>query len=330
MHSENLRAALVAAGHKAEIVAIPFKWYPPERILETMLACRLLDLEEANGRRIDLVIGLKFPAYLIPHSNKVLWILHQHRTAYEQWDHDLGDMIQYPNGREVRDAIRAADRKLIPEAKRIYSNSQNVRARLQRFCGIDSSPLYHPPLNAEAFRCEQSEDYLLFPSRINRAKRQLLAIQALGRTSSSIQLVFCGESEEVAYDAEIEREIDALGLRDRVRFCGHVKEKEKLTLYARSLGVIYLPFDEDYGYVTLEAMLARKPVITCTDSGGPLEFVLHGVTGLAAVSNPESVARAIDQLVGDKEVAKEMGIAGWQRYHEMNISWETVVAELTS
>ena len=40
-----------------------------------------------------------------------------------------------------------------------------------------------------------------------------------------------------------------------------------------ALGVIFPPLDEDYGYVTLEAMLAAKPVITCTDSGGPLEFV---------------------------------------------------------
>ncbi len=330
VHAENLCAALRGAGHAAEIVAIPFKWYPPERILDTMLACRLLDLEESNGRRIDLMIGLKFPAYLIPHTNKVLWILHQHRTAYEQWDHALGDMIAFPNGREVRDAIRAADRQLIPQAKRIYSNSENVSARLRRFCGINSTPLYHPPLNAEAFRCEPAENYLLVPSRINRAKRQLLAVQALGRASSSVNLVFCGESEEIAYDAAIEREIDALNLRGRVRFCGRVDEEEKLSLYARSLGVLYVPFDEDYGYVTLEAMLTRKPVITCTDSGGPLEFVVDGQTGFVVEPDAGALAAAIDRLGGNTETAAAMGVAGWERYHAMNISWDAVVAELTS
>ncbi|MBA3883330.1 MAG: glycosyltransferase family 4 protein [Chthoniobacterales bacterium] len=330
VHGENLCAALRAAGHLAEIVAIPFKWYPPERILDTMLACRLLDLEESNGKRIDLVIGLKFPAYLIPHSNKVLWILHQHRTAYEQWNHVLGDMINFPNGREVRDAIRAADRNLIPEAKRVYSNSRNVSARLRRFCGIDSTPLYHPPLNVDAFRCETAEDYVLVPSRINRAKRQLLAVQALAQTNSGVKLVFCGESEEIVYDAEIEREIDALGLRDRVRFCGRVDEEEKLSLYACALAVLYVPFDEDYGYVTLEAMLARKPVITCTDSGGPLEFVVNGVTGFIAAPDADSVGTAIDRLGGNKLAAAAMGVAGWDRYHAMKISWDTVVTALTS
>ncbi len=106
VHAHNLLEALRQAGHVAEIVAIPFKWYPPDRMLDAMLACRLLDLTESNGRQIDRVIGLKFPAYLIPHPAKVLWILHQHRQAYEQWDHPLSDMVYYGNGREVRDAIR--------------------------------------------------------------------------------------------------------------------------------------------------------------------------------------------------------------------------------
>ena len=102
----------VAAGHEAEILAIPFKWYPPEKILDHMLACRLLDVSEVAGTRVDRLIGLRFPAYLIPHPNKVLWILHQHRTAYELWDHPLSDLVYYPNGSQVRDAIEQADRKL--------------------------------------------------------------------------------------------------------------------------------------------------------------------------------------------------------------------------
>jgi glycosyltransferase involved in cell wall biosynthesis len=330
VHAENLCAALRCAGHKAEIVAIPFKWYPPERIVETMLACRLFDLDEANGRKIDLVIGLKFPAYLIPHPNKILWILHQHRTAYEQWDHALGDMVNFPNGSEVRAAIHAADKKLIPEAKRIYSNSQNVSGRLRRFCGIESTPLYHPPLSPDAYYCEPAEDYLLFPSRINRSKRQLLAVQALSRTRGSTRIIFCGQSEEAAYDNEIVAEVQAHGLEERVCFVGQVSEEEKLELYARALGVLYVPFDEDYGYVTLEAMLAQKPVITCTDSGGPLEFLLPGENGLAADPDPDSLARAIDLLTSDREIAEEMGRAGRERYLQMNISWDAVVAELTA
>jgi hypothetical protein len=89
VHAEGLRDALRRFGHEAEILAIPFKWYPPEKILDHMLACQLLDVTEVAGTPVDRVIGLKFPAYLIPHPNKVLWILHQHRTAYELWDHPV-------------------------------------------------------------------------------------------------------------------------------------------------------------------------------------------------------------------------------------------------
>src|SRR5438552_1765797 len=115
--AEGLRDALLAAGHQAEIVAVPFKWYPPERILDHMLACRLLDLTETAGVAVDRVIGLKFPAYLIPHPNKVLWVLHQHRMAYEMWDHPFGDLITSPQGPRVRDAIQEADQRLIPETR---------------------------------------------------------------------------------------------------------------------------------------------------------------------------------------------------------------------
>ena len=92
MHAEGLRDALQREGHEAEIVAVPFKWYPSSRILDCMLACRLFDLSESSGAKIDRLIGLKFPAYLYPIRIK-LWILHQHRAAYDMWDTQLGGFM---------------------------------------------------------------------------------------------------------------------------------------------------------------------------------------------------------------------------------------------
>ena len=330
VHARSLQDALVAAGHQAEIVAVPFKWYPPERILDTMLACRLTDLTEANGRKIDRVIGLKFPAYLIPHPNKVLWILHQHRQAYEQWNHALGDMEYYGNGREVRDAIRRADTQLIPEARAVYTNSQNVSRRLKDFCGLDSTPLYHPPRHAESFFCEGAEPYFFFPSRINASKRQRLAVQAFAQVGGDSRLVICGESEDPAYHGKLLDDIAALGLQNRVTLLGRVSEKEMLRLYADCLAVLYPPYDEDYGYITLEAMLSSKPVVTCTDSGGPLEFVVDGVSGSVATPEPEPLGRAMGQLWENRPVAAAMGKAGRENYLARNITWEAVVAALVS
>ncbi|MFN2596472.1 MAG: glycosyltransferase family 1 protein, partial [Pyrinomonadaceae bacterium] len=124
-----LVAALRAAGNEAEATALPFKWYPPERILDAMLAARLLDVSEVAGARVDLVVGVRFPAYLVPHANKVLWLAHQHRPAYDLWDEPLGDLHNYASGARVRDAVRHADRALIPEARRVFTISRNVSAR---------------------------------------------------------------------------------------------------------------------------------------------------------------------------------------------------------
>jgi glycosyltransferase involved in cell wall biosynthesis len=328
-HAEGLQAALEAAGHQAELVRLPFKWYPPERILDQILATRLFDVTESFGTRIDRVIGLKFPAYLLPHPSKVLWILHQYRTAYELWGTDLCDLMHYPNGQEVRDAIHAADRAFIPEARAVYGNSRNVSERLKRFCGIDSQPLYHPPPSAELFRSAAAEDFLFFPSRINATKRQRLVVEALALCREPVKVRFSGQADEGAYEADIRSRVEAANLSDRVLFLGMLDDEAKRDLYARCLGVVFPPVDEDYGYVTLEAMLARKPVITCTDSGGPLEFVRHGETGLAVDPTPAALAQAMDRLWSDRATAARWGEAGREHYERQNITWQHVVATLT-
>jgi glycosyltransferase involved in cell wall biosynthesis len=329
IHARSLQDALVHAGHRVEIVTVPFKWYPPERMLDAMLACRLVDLTEANGRKIDAVIGLKFPAYLIPHPNKVLWILHQHRQAYELYDgHSLSDMIYYGNGREVRDAIRRADTALIPEARAVFANSANVSRRLKQYCGLESTPLYHPPGNPQLFRCEPAQNYFFFPSRINAAKRQHLAIEALALTPGDSRLIFCGESEDATYYEGLQYLVEHHGLRSRVEFLGRVSEKEKVELYANCLGVIYPPVDEDYGYVTLEAMLASKPVLTCQDSGGPLEFVTNWETGVVIAPLAEDLADAMRRLAQDATLAAELGQAGRQAYLAKDVTWDRVVETL--
>jgi len=327
--AEGLRDAICAAGHQAEIVTLPFQSCPPSRIPEQMLACRLLDVTETCSVRIDRVIGLKFPAYLVPHPHKVIWLLHQHRTAYELWDHPAaGDLIHYPDGPVIREAIRRADRAFIPEASAIYTLSRNVSERLQRYCGISAEPLYNPPANAPLFHKGPSGDYFFFPSRINPVKRQWLAIQALALCREPVHVRFAGEADNEAQQAECGKAVRELRLGDRVEWLGVVSEEEKRDLYANCLGVVFPPVDEDYGYVTLEAMLSSKPVITCLDSGGPLEFVMDNHTGLIAGAAPQSLAGAMDALWADRRRAATMGEAGRERYLDLKIGWENVVDKL--
>lgn len=328
VHAENLKKAILEAGHECEIVAVPFKWYPPEKIIDHMVACRLLDITESNGQAIDRMIGLRFPAYLIPHPNKVLWILHQFRTAYELWDTELCDLIHFPNGRFVRDVIRMADNNYIPEAKAIYTNSLNVSKRLQKYNRISSKPLYHPPPNADRYYCDKAENYIFFPSRLTEMKRQELAIRAMEKVKSHVKLLIAGNADQKDYELYLKKVAKECKVLDRVKFLGDITEEDKIMYYAKSLAVMYPPVDEDYGYVTLEAMLSGKPVITCTDSGGPLEFISDEENGLVCEPDPEALAEAMDKLMYDKQRAYEMGQNGKRHYQSMNITWEKVVEVL--
>jgi len=120
-----------------------------------------------------------------------------------------------------------------------------------------------------------------------------------------------------------------LRVHDRVEWLGQISEEEKREAYALARAVVFPPLDEDYGYVTLEAMLASKPVLTCRDSGGPLEFVQHERTGLVADPNPECIANAMDRLWRSPDEAQVFGEAGRSRYEQMNINWKNVVRKLT-
>jgi glycosyltransferase involved in cell wall biosynthesis len=328
VHAEQLRRALRAAGHQCEIVAIPFKWYPPERILDHILACRLLDLTESCGVPIDRVMGLKFPAYLIPHPNKVLWILHQHRPAYDLWDHPIGDLVHAANGAGIRSAIMAADRQWIPQARAVFANSRNVAGRLKQYCNIDSQPLYHPPQDADKFYCAADEGYLFYPSRLTRLKRQTLVLQALSQTINPVRVRFSGSPENPAFATELISLAHQMKVDKRVEWLGYITEEEKLQNYAHTRGVIFPPVDEDYGYITLEAMLSAKPVITCTDSGGPLEFVLDRETGLIAEPTPASLAAAMDYVWENPVRAGRWGEAGRERYLNLDITWPKVIERL--
>ena len=99
-------------------------------------------------------------------------------------------------------------------------------------------------------------------------------------------------------------------------------------MYAHALGVVFVPRDEDLGYITLEAMYAAKPVITCTDSGGPLEFVLPGQTGWVTEPTPEALAEAIEALWANKARSAAMGQAGRERVQSLGLSWDRVVETL--
>jgi glycosyltransferase involved in cell wall biosynthesis len=329
IHADELIKALLAAGHQAELVTIPFDAGNPERIPDQMLSCALMDLGDINGMKVDRLIALKFPAYLMPHPNKVVWLIHQHRPAYDLWNNSLGNLHNTARGTIVRDIIRRADAKMCQETKRLFTVSQNVTRRLHEFWNVDSTPLYHPPAHADHFYCaNEVGDYIFFPSRISVNKRQDLALRALASTRNPVRLKFSGVADDPEYGEQLKRLTREMDVGSRVEWVGFLSEEEKRDTYAGALAVVYPTFDEDYGYITLEAMLASKAVITCDDSGGPLEFVLPDKTGVITPGNPDNLAAAMDTLWQDRELAKKLGRAGRDQYDALGLSWTKVVKQL--
>lgn len=327
-HALSLKNALIAKGHEAEIISIPFKWYPPERIHEHVLACRLLDLSEANGLKIDQVIGLKFPAYHVRHHNKVNWIIHQFRTAFEMWGSEHCDLSHSPTGKAVRDSINSIERSLLPEAKKLFANSKNVSSRLKKYCDLDAVPLYHPPQNHESFHSGEYGDYLFFPSRINKWKRQDLAVRALALCKQPVKLKISGSADTPADLEDLNQLITSLGIQDRVQLLGRITFDQMIDTYANCKGVLFPVEQEDYGYITLEAMLSSKTIITCNDSGGPIELMRDGKEGFITEPEPKALAEAMDELWKYPSLAGERGLLARQRYDDLNISWDVVVEKL--
>lgn len=329
LHAQNLKNALIKCGHEAEIVTMPFMDSPLHYIENHIVASRLMDITNSWAGHIDMCIGLKFPAYYIPHPNKVIWALHQHRQAYDLYNTDFSNLKEDPLSKQMRQVIYNADNMYLPEAKRIYANSENVAKRMRRYNGIESTPLYHPCPDMDKFYCGEYEDYILMPSRINITKRQKLAIEALAYSKSNIKIYLVGKADNEIVKDELVAFIKERHLENRVRFFDYVTQEEKLKLYANARAVLFIPLDEDYGYITLEAMAASKAVITAKDSGGPLEFVVDNSTGMVVQPTPQEIAKAIDSFADSSAQAMQMGKSAKQRLDEMEITWENVVKELT-
>jgi len=322
-----LRAALIAAGYNTEVVVLPFRWYPPVEIMRGTLMWRLLNLSESNGKPVDLVIGMKFPAYTVAHPRKVLWLMHQHRSAYNLWGTTFDDLSTHPEGAQVRDFIHRCDRKFLSGARKVFAISATVTERLARYNNIVGETLYHPPPRCGFLSSNALGDFIFCPSRLEPQKRQDLLIEAMRYVAAPVRLLLAGGSSDFAHYESLIRQHD---VRKRVELLGYVDEKRIAELYANALAVMYVPFDEDYGYVTLEGMLSSRPLVVTSDSGGPREFVEDQTTGLVVEPEPAQIAAAIDQLHSDRGRAQAMGKRGHEKVRALNLSWDNVVEKLIS
>jgi len=318
-----VRQLNATAGVQSELLRIPFKWDPAERLIDEMLICRQLRLYN-----VDRVIGLKFPAYLIPHPNKVLWLLHQFRQAYDLHEPGRG-YLGDARGGVIRQAIEVADNRCFAGCAAVYVNSPVTQARMKRFNGTDSKVLY-PPLNdAELFTGGDYGGYIFAGGRVAQGKRQHLLVEAMAEVRSNVRLVIAGPPESEDYVGILASLIERHNLSDRVELRLGFHPREDIAAWVNGArACAYIPYDEDsLGYVAMEAAAAGKAILTTDDAGGLLEIV-GADTGVVVAPNPKAIAAGLEHLVSDIGRARALGEAARATWQEKGIVWDHVIAAL--
>ena len=329
-----LQRELQNRGHLVELVEIPFQVLPKEQLLTQCAIWRSYDFKEFAGQKVDLVIATKFPSYYANHPKKSLWLVHQHRAMYDLYGTRYSDFSDDPRDEQLRSMLHEGDTKVLAECTFISGISNNVTDRLKKFNGITAPALYPPlPLGDRYYNQPATEPYILSVGRICSIKRVDLILKALPMIHQFVKLKIVGTPDEPGIMSYLHSEIEKHHLSERVEFLGRVSDEDLLSLYAKSTAVFYGPYNEDYGYVTLEAFASSKPVVTCTDSGGVLEFVVHDETGIVTDPTSDAVAKGVNRIVEDEVLRETLGGNSRALLEKLGLhthGWDQVVDGLLS
>jgi glycosyltransferase involved in cell wall biosynthesis len=323
--ARSLERALIEAGHRAGIVTTPSNRFGRQG--PAYLANWFTDVGvTVGGERVDQIISLRFPAYAVRHPRHVCWLVHTMREYYDLWDAFSSRLS--PQGRVKesmrRTFIRSADTYCFKHhVQRLFTISKGVSDRLARWNGVAGEVL-HPPAPQRPYRCDGYGDYLFFASRLSPLKRADLVLRALATPhAAGVRCVIGGEGEDLDRLRALARE---LGLDARVTFTGRLDDEALVDHLARCRAVVFPPQDEDYGFVTIEAFSASKAVITCTDSGGPLELVVDRRNGLVVAPQAEHLGAAMAELIADRTLAERLGVRA--RHDAARLTWASTVEKL--
>jgi Glycosyltransferase len=318
---EGLVNALNEAGHTASQINVVVDESSFETILEAYCNCFYLDLSD-----YDLIISTKAPTYMVRHRNHISYLVHTIRVFYDMFDTEFD-----PNDKETQ-----KQRKLIHEFDKYGLDP----GKIKKHCVIgeivakrlkDADPFWnqinfnviHPAPIGSTFGEAERGEFIFLPGRLHRWKRVDLVINAMKYVDHNLKLLIAGDGEDAD---NLKNLVNRLGLDERVEFLGRISDEKLVELYSKSIVVPFVPVQEDFGYITIEAFKSKKPVITCHDSGEPSRIVKDGISGFVVEPDPKRIAEKINYFVENPDDAMQMGENG---YHSVqDITWENVVSEL--
>jgi glycosyltransferase involved in cell wall biosynthesis len=221
--------------------------------------------------------------------------------------------------------LRRADNATASLCARLVAVSEDTRRAYERqgyppgrievvYNGVEPPAATNGSLRAEAGLTPDAP-LVAELGRLCDVKGQRELIRALTSLPDA-RLVLIGTDLERggAFQDELEREAERLGVRDRVHFTGHREDARALLAEA---DVVALPsWTEGLPLAALEAMAQGRPVVA-TPVGGTPEVVVDGETGLLVPPRDhEALAGAIGRLLADPKLRGRMGEAGRRRAEE--------------
>lgn len=111
---------------------------------------------------------------------------------------------------------------------------------------------------------------------------------------------------------ELEREVQRHALDDRVRFCGRIDDRDAITRLLSRARMLALPstIPESFSLAGIEALAVGTPVVSF-GLGGMNDWLRDGENGcIAADGSAEDLARQIERLLDDPELARRLGTQG--------------------
>lgn len=320
----NLTRELIVAGHQAELVRLPFQWEPATRIPSQMALARGIVLDG-----VDRVIALKFPAYLLEHPDKAIWLIHQYRQAYDLDEVGRGNLPAGSDGSAIREMIRRADHQAMTSCRSLFSISHEVTRRLRRGLGLEAEVLVPPLGDSERFVPGADDGYIFAAGRINSMKRQDLLLEAMVHAPRA-RLVVAGPPDTREDGDRLEAAAERLGLGHRVTIDARMLTRDDYAGLVRGArAVATIPFQEDsLSFVVMEAATARKPIITTADSGGVRDLVRDGETGWVVEPTPQALGEALTEASVDSRVAAHRGAAAAAALDSLGVNWQRTVEAL--
>ena len=353
--------------NKVELIKLPTEENGFWELLGSYEQFYNLDLDH-----FDMVITLKYPAWMVQHKNHVLYMAHHLRGLFDTYhflnlpDHqerskykEVNDILDYIGNEKnlkkrdlhaffalikelkirknsipesyftfpgpfIKDIIQFLDKWALDEKRisRYTSISETVKKRKDYFPTNVSVDVIYPPTTMANLE-EGSFDYFLVVGRLDGPKRVDMIVEAVKHIKGTdLKLLIAGSGPE---EVKLKK---LAGDDPRIEFLGYINNIELVNLYKDALAIIYIPYDEDYGLVTVEAMKCGKPVITCSDSGGTTAFVIHEKTGLIARPNHPDLAAQIKRFAENKAQAIKMGTTAKNSIQRIN--WAQCISELVN